>query len=89
MPLNKKINNIFIFSFSVVALFLFYSYLITDGSMDLYKNEYLGKSYIAVWEGLTKNQFDISSDLDTVGYESFHRGGKLYVYFGIFPALIR
>ncbi len=68
------------------ALCAYYFFLISRTDWHLVASEFTGMTYANVWEHLLQGRWDVDPD---VNVELFVFDHKYYVYFGIFPALIR
>lgn len=79
-------SKLLLIIFSIILFFSF-TYILTNGTMDLKEGEPFSRTYISILDNLLKGRFDI--DPSAIGYEAFYRDGKTYTYFGIFPAILR
>lgn len=69
-------------------LFLYYLMEISDlGSAFRRSSPPINLTFNSMLEHLLRGRFDV--DPGTVGYEGFSRDGRVYAYWGIFPALLR
>jgi len=66
---------------------IWYLVLLTDGTLDLWHPTPLGRVYADMAARLLQHDFTI--DPVAIDREAFHRDGKIYSYFGIFPAFFR
>lgn len=78
-------NRIILFIFLFIVFI--YIYIITDGDMNLFRNEALGCTYTSMLDKLKRWEFDV--DPACISNEAFIINGKTYTYFGVFPALLR
>ena len=76
MPINR---------FLIYAIMLYAVAMIA--SMRLHSLEYTDLTFNSMIDHLLRGEFDV--DPDVIGAEGFHRGSRVYAYFGIFCALIR
>lgn len=81
-------SRIFIFFILVFLLGFSFTYLVTNGDMNLHTNEAMGINYINTLDNLLKGRFDLDHSVVGIG-ETFIRAEKCYMYFGVFPALLR
>src|SRR5262249_53400813 len=72
---------------SAAVATLFYTWLVTMGSFQLFYPEYFGSFYDYQAASLLQGQLDVPED--AIGGEAFEARGKLYGYFGPTPALLR
>lgn len=73
---------------ALTLLFLYYLVEISDaGSAFGRPSPPLNLAFNSMLDHLLRGRFDV--DPRTVGYEGFTRGGRVYAYWGIFPALLR
>lgn len=70
-----------------VAAGVFHVIAITRGSFDLFASEPLGLVYNSMLAHMLQGRFDV--DPSVISIEGFVHEGKVYSYFGIFPALLR
>ena len=66
---------------------IIYSYIVSDGTMNLKACELFGCTFTSMWDSLKVGRYDILPSC--IGFEGFVRDGKTYTYFGTFPALFR
>lgn len=73
----------------LITLFvgLVYAYIITNGDMNLFTKEIMGVHYTNSWDNLLKGRYDL--DRSILGGEVYYRNEKAYMYFGLFPSLLR
>src|SRR3989338_8687675 len=88
----RKAIPVFIFVFFVSLAAYVFAFVVTHGTMNLRQIDPASFSfnYINALDNLKIGRFDLTPD--TAGGqlgELFHRNGKAYTYYGIFPALFR
>lgn len=66
---------------------LAYLAVLTNGTFDLDARETLDRAYDAYARALLAGRLDVSRDV--IGNEGFYIDGKVYLYYGILPALLR
>jgi len=72
----------------VLVLFVYYSFLLTSGHFDLLSpGDPVDLTFNSMAQHLASWRFDVDSTV--VGLEGFRRGGRVYAYWGIWPALLR
>src|SRR5579862_600315 len=72
----------------VLALVVYYSFLLTSGRFDLLSpGDPVDLTFNSMAQHLASWRFDVDSTV--VGLEGFRRGGHVYAYWGIWPALLR
>lgn len=76
----------FIWTITALTL-LYYAFILTNGTFDFFAPEALGEVFNNMALNLLRGDFSVDPKL--VGVEGMVRDGKTYVYFGIFPALLR
>lgn len=78
-------------SFGVALAFFYYSFLITDGSFDLFQTAPREIVSGVVFNNMLSHllQGDFSIDPDAIRQEAFVKDGKTYTYFGVGLALLR
>lgn len=86
--LIKQILLTLFFILVAYVTFLIYTFVVSHGSMDLFKREYMGINYVNTWDQLLKGRFDLDPKIIDFG-ETYIREGKRYMYFGPFPAFLR
>src|SRR6266545_911251 len=64
-----------------------YAFVLTDGSFNLFALEPLGHVFDNMAVNLLRGDFTV--DPTIIANEGMVRDGKIYTYFGIFPALLR
>ncbi len=84
-PLTRRASLLVVIS--SIALALYYVFIVTHGTMKLVGREPGWRLYPAMWQSLVQGRFDL--DPNAVAVEAFHRDGKTYTYYGIFPAFLR
>ncbi|MBI3591374.1 MAG: hypothetical protein HY094_08380 [Candidatus Melainabacteria bacterium] len=85
--LKKNIKQTIIITFLVSLLSIIFAYIVSHGSMDLLAREIMGNMYVGTLENLKIGRFDIPAEY--AEGERFYRDGKIYMYYGVFPALVR
>jgi hypothetical protein len=65
----------------------YYGFIVTHGTMRFVGHEPGYRIYWGMWRSLAQGRFDL--DPADVQVEAFHRDGKTYTYYGIFPAFVR
>jgi hypothetical protein len=75
------------FAVMLTILTVYYLFLLSNGTFQLFTAEMLDKAYDNMLVHLLRGDFTV--DRGAIGYEAFTRDGKTYAYFGIFPALLR
>lgn len=72
----------------IAGLFVYYTFLLTSGHFDLFTpGDTVDLTFNSMARHLLAGRFDVDSTV--VGLEGFRRGGHVYAYWGIWPALIR
>ena len=66
---------------------LAYLAILTNGTFDLGARETLDRAYDAYARAMLVGRLDVSRDV--IGNEGFYVDGKVYLYYGILPALMR
>jgi hypothetical protein len=66
---------------------ILYAALLTRGSFDFFRETASPFAFNSMLLHLLDGRFDV--DPDTIGHEGFAVNGRIYSYFGIFPALLR
>ncbi len=84
--LKKNLKQIIIITL-LICLSIIFIYIVTHRSMDLLTREEMGSLYIGTLENLKIGRFDIPPKY--AYNEIYLRNGKIYIYFGVFPALLR
>jgi hypothetical protein len=69
------------------AVAIYYLFLLSNGSFQLFAHEMLDEVYNNMLLHLLQGEFIVSSNV--IDFEAFTRDGKTYAYFGMFPALLR
>lgn len=72
---------------SLAIAIILYGAVVTDFRGQFFRNAPYGFTFNSMLEHLLRGQFDV--DAAAVDGEGFIRNGKVYAYFGIFPALLR
>lgn len=85
--LKENTTQIIIITFLVSILGTIFAFIVSHGSMDLLHKEITGSMFVGTLENLKIGRFDIPPEY-AVG-ERFYRNGKIYMYYGVFPALFR
>ena len=80
---KDKIVTSLIFLFVLMVHFWF----ITYGTWNLSGEEVRGSAFDSLGKSLLSHECSV--DLKAISEEGFHREGKVYMYFGPFPALLR
>ncbi len=75
------------FALILLAVALYYAFLLTAGTFDLFAPQLYGMTFNSMLLNLLHGTFDV--DPATVGGEGFVRDGKTYAYFGVFLAFLR
>ena len=75
------------FAVLVTIVTLYYLFLLSNGTFQLFAPESLDKAFNNMLVHLIHGEFTV--DREAIGYEAFTRDGKTYTYFGIFPAALR
>lgn len=75
------------FTFLVITITIYYLFLLSNGTFQLFAPEKLDQTFNSMLVHLLHGKFTV--DRDAIGYEAFTRDGKVYAYFGIFPAVLR
>lgn len=87
LPMTRARRMLFLGA-ALGLLFLYYLMEISDlGSALRRPSPPLNFTFNSMLGHLLMGRFDV--DPRTVGYEGFSRGGRVYAYWGIFPALLR
>ena len=75
-------------SFAVLLTIIpiYYLFLLSNGSSQLFTPEMLDKAFDNMLEHLLRGEFTV--DREAIGYEAFTRDDKTYAYFGIFPVVL-
>ncbi|MBV8359858.1 MAG: hypothetical protein JO189_18265 [Deltaproteobacteria bacterium] len=76
-----------IFIILAALLAVYYLFLLSNGTFQLFAPEVLDKTFNSMLVHLLRADFSV--DRDAIGFEAFTRDGKTYAYFGIFPAVLR
>lgn len=76
--------------FLIVTIIVTYliSYVVTNGAMNFLDGEIMGINYINTLDNLKVGRFDLDRKIVGSG-ETSTINGKVYMYFGVFPALFR
>jgi hypothetical protein len=89
----QRNSRTFVGLFYVILILMaeiYYIFLVTDGTYNLFKplgTLARGMVFNSMLEHLRHGEFDVDPAL--IGFEGTIRNGKTYIYFGIFPALLR
>jgi hypothetical protein len=75
------------FAVLLTIVTLYYLFLLSNGTFQLFAPESLDKAFNNMLVHLIHGEFTV--DREAIGYEAFTRDGKTYTYFGIFPAALR
>lgn len=80
-------ENIFsILAFSIVSSII-YLFVLTNGSFSFARPETLNHAYEALAHSILHGRLDVTRSV--IGNEGFYIHGKVYLYYGILPALLR
>src|SRR5882672_973697 len=71
----------------VLPASLYYAALLASGSLNFFDPVPHGLTFNSMLAHMLQGSFDV--DPDTIRDEGFLRDGRVYAYFGIFPALLR
>jgi hypothetical protein len=71
----------------IAAIAVYYLFLLSNGTLQLFAPEMLDKAYNSMLVHLLHGEFNV--DPTAIGFEALTRNGKTYAYFGVFPALLR
>ncbi len=85
------ISKIYFYVFiSILITFVIagFTFIMTHGDMNLFTREVMGVNYLNTVDNLKVGRYDLDRSVVDHG-ETFLRDGKIYMYFGIFPALLR
>lgn len=85
--LKKNLKQIIIIAILVSLLSIIFTYIVSHGNMDLFTREVMGSNYVGTLENLKIGRFDIPPEYSQG--ERYFRNGKIYMYYGVFPALLR
>jgi hypothetical protein len=75
------------FAALVSVITVYYLFLLSNGTFELFAPELLGTVFDNMLVHLLHGEFNV--DRNVIDFEAFTRNGKTYAYFGVFPALLR
>ena len=84
-PRSKTLSDVALLWLIPAAIY--YAFLITAGSAGVFASVNHGLTFNSMLLHLLHGRFDV--DPTTIGDEGYFHDGKVYAYFGIFPALFR
>jgi hypothetical protein len=73
--------------FTYILLVVCLCWLVTLGSWELLRGHYLGVAYDSLGANLLKGSAEV--DIEAIHIERYEVDGKIFTYFGPFPALLR
>ncbi len=76
-----------IFAGLLVVIAVYYLFLLSNGTFELFAPELLGRVFDNMLVHLLHGDFTV--DRSVIDFEGFTRDGKTYTYFGVVPALLR
>lgn len=71
----------------IVAVAVYYLFLLSNGTLQLFAPEMLDKAFDSMLVHLLRGE--VTVDREAIDFEAFTHNGKTYAYFGVFPALLR
>ena len=71
----------------IAVIAAYYLLLLSNGKFQLFAPEMLDRAFDNMLVHLLHGEFTI--DREAIDFEAFTRDGKIYAYFGVFPALLR
>ena len=86
-PIGLSRSDILVFVCFCLAGSFAYLAILTNGSFDMGARETLDRAYDAYAQTLLAGRLDVSRDV--IGNEGFYVDDKVYLYYGILPALLR
>src|ERR1700752_3217442 len=75
------------FAALIAAAAVYYLFLLSNGTFQLFAPEMLDKAFDNMLVHLLRGEFTV--DCEAIDFEAFTRNGDTYAYFGVFPALLR
>jgi hypothetical protein len=75
------------FAVLISVVTVYYLFLLSNGAFQLFAPEMLDKVFDNMLVHLLRGEFWV--DREAIGFEAFTRDGKIYTYFGVFPAILR
>ncbi|HEV7762628.1 MAG TPA: acyltransferase [Acidimicrobiales bacterium] len=72
---------------AATPVLLLYTWVLTAGSWNLFQRQYFDDFFDAQGRSLLAGRWDVPPEV--VGFEGFLINGRMYIYFGPFPALLR
>ncbi len=85
-PAAPKITRLLSF-LQLAVIFLVHCWLVTYATGAFFEEELRGAAFDSLGQSLLRGSAEVSQD--SIGWEGFQVGDKLYLYFGPFPALLR
>jgi hypothetical protein len=75
------------FAALIAAVAVYYLFLLSNGTFQLFAPEMLDKAFDNMLVHLLRGE--VTVDREAIDFEAFTHDGKTYAYFGVFPALLR
>jgi len=75
------------FAALIAAVAVYYLFLLSNGTFQLFAPEMLDKAFDSMLAHLLRGE--VTVDREAIDFEAFTHDGKTYAYFGVFPALLR
>ncbi|HEX3521706.1 MAG TPA: hypothetical protein VHT52_06435 [Stellaceae bacterium] len=81
------ISSDWYFAALIAAVAVYYLFLLSNGTFQLFAPEMLDKAFDNMLVHLLRGEAVV--DREAIDFEAFTHDGKTYAYFGVFPALLR